>query len=381
MEKLFAEEVEEIVKKSNLQIKNSKDIEKISQPSIQFLDCIIKEDKEDMLFYYNVLNKKTLSQLRREKKINQLRALIEVAKLSEIFRNIKFTLNPENLYFDRNFRIYVKFRDVYEQGMNGEDKEFLEQYKALIGHVIQNKYSFEDYYKGGNDLYKKNVLLKKISESSQLNELINLLENEFEETENLFFNKKVEVNKSWYQLNKWCLVIAVGLITVSSVYITYLCASVLPRKNAMIQASNEYLSGSYINVIDNLKQVDLKYLDKYQKFILAVSYVKSESLSSEQKETILTSLSIDGEEKIKDYWIYLGRLDTVEAENIAMQRSDDELLLYAYMTEKAILEKNTKITGEEKAERIKNIEQKISELAKQYESTDEIEDNDILLGE
>lgn len=54
-----------------------------------------------------------------------------------------------------------------------------------------------------------------------------------------------------------------------------------------------------------------------------------------------------------------------------MQKSDDELLLYAYMTEKAILEKNTEISGEEKAARLSELEKKIEELSKQYETEDE----------
>ena len=59
------------------------------------------------------------------------------------------------------------------------------------------------------------------------------------------------------------------------------------------------------------------------------------------------------------------------AENIAMQCSDDELLLYAFMTEKAILEKNTEISGEEKASRLQVLEKKIEDLANQYEVTED----------
>ena len=54
-----------------------------------------------------------------------------------------------------------------------------------------------------------------------------------------------------------------------------------------------------------------------------------------------------------------------------MQCSDDELLLYAFMTEKAILEKNTEISGEEKASRQQVLEKKIEDLAKQYEVTED----------
>ena len=41
------------------------------------------------------------------------------------------------------------------------------------------------------------------------------------------------------------------------------------------------------------------------------------------------------------------------------------------MTEKAILEKNTEISGEEKASRLQVLEKKIEDLAKQYEVTED----------
>ena len=220
-------------------------------------------------------------------------------------------------------------------------------------------------------MYRKNAFLKKLVERNSLKEIKDLLIAEYEQAKDITLHKRVEVNKSWYRLNKWCLVAAILLIASAGIYITYAMLVLIPRKNALLNASNSFLDGKYIKVIEDLKNVDMKYLDKYQKYILAVSYVRSESLTPEQKENVLETIHIDGEEKIKDYWIYLGRLNTAEAENLAMQRSDDELLLYAYITEKAILEKNMKISGEEKIERLADLEKKIEELAKQYEETDD----------
>lgn len=65
----------------------------------------------------------------------------------------------------------------------------------------------------------------------------------------------------------------------------------------MLNAAASYLSGNYVKVIDDLRDIDIKYLDQHQKYILAVSYVRSESLTSEQKENILLTITVDGEEK------------------------------------------------------------------------------------
>lgn len=368
MGEFFVQELEETIKKSGMCAKSAGDYERLLKTQQQFLEAGLKEAQETVCFYFNIENQKAFSQLRGEKKLNKLRTLLEIQPLLKLFKEYNFSLNPANLYYDRNYRVFVKNRDLYERGIEGSEEEFLKQFKALTGYVMQQKYSFEDYYLGGRDLYKKNSFLKKMDSMETIEDMGTLLLEEYDITEDITLNCRVEVNKTWYQMNRWCLAAAIALITAAGIFIVYMTAVQLPRKNALLLAANSYLDGNYVNVIDALKPVDMKYLDKYQKYILAVSYIKSESLTPEQKENILETITINGEEKQKDYWIYLGRLDTLEAENVAMQRSDNELLLYAYMTEKAILEKNTQISGEEKASRMADLEKKIEELAKQYET-------------
>ncbi len=384
MDMVNEKELIETVSKSDLCAKTKKEYEKLTDTNAFFIDCKIEEEKENLNINYNIEDKKCFTEIRKDKRINQIRALLELFKIRDIFYEYNFKLVPENLYYDRNYRVFIKTRDIYETGSEGNTEELINQLKALIGYTLQKKYSFDDYYIGGNDLYKKDAFLKKINETSDIQELYECLETEFNSIEEITYSKKIEVSKSGYYLYKRCLTGATIVILMLAVYCGYLLFTIVPRKNAIVRAMDCYLTGEYINVIDSLKDVDMKYLDKYQKYILAVSYVKSESLTSEQKENILNKLAIDGEESIKEYWIYLGRLDTLEAENIAMQQSDDELLLYAYMTEKAILEKNTRISGESKMEQLKLLEQKISDISLQYEQTDdtqETDDSDILLGE
>lgn len=371
MTEIFETEIKEAVKKSDLCAKEPRDFEKLKDMQAQFLRCEIKEEKEAVSFFYDIKNKSSYQELRGEKRVNQLRTLLEIKDMEELFKEYWFSLSPENLYYDRNYRSYIKRRDLYEKGIAGDCQDFMEQYKALIAHVIQKKYDFEDYYVGGADLYKKNSFLKKMDEKKSLREIVDFLREEYEKEKEITLHKKVEVPKAWYRLNTWCLLTSVVLLVAAGIYIIYAAFVLLPRKNSMLDASNSYLEGKYVKVIEDMQDIDLKYMDKYLKYILAVSYVRSESLAPEQKENILETLSINGEEKQKDYWIYLGRLDTAEAQNLAMQCSDDELLLYAYITEKAIVEKDTKVSGEEKAQALADLEKKIEELAKKYGQTDE----------
>ncbi len=373
MSELNTKDLIEILKKSEVNIKTETDFIEIESLSEQFLNCRMEQEKETIIFNYDIEDKMPFTMLREERRIDRLRALLEIGKLQTVFEKYSFSLNPENLYYDRNFRIYVKRREVYEAGISGDPAEMAKQYKALCAFVLQRKYSFDNYYLGGTDLYKKNTSLRELQFLEDNESIVEWLTNFYEKERKFVFEKRVEVNKGWYRMNVWYIVATITIIAIAVGYIAYVAGVLLPRKNAMIQAQNSYMDGKYVQVIDDLGTIDIKYMDKYLKYILAVSYVKGENLTPEQKENVLETITIDGEEKIKEYWIYLGRLNTVEAENIAMQRSDNELLLYAYMTEKAILEKNTVISGEEKATQLEALEKKIEELAKIYETEEETE--------
>lgn len=320
---------------------------------------------------YDVEGTKPFWELKQEKKIDRLRALMEVGRLEEEYEASRFSLSLDNLFYDRNFRVYVGKRQAYEPGELPDREELVQQYKALCAGLLQNKYTDRDYLLGGSDLYRKNRLLAGLKEMETMDEVNRWLSDLYTEEEDKVFHRRVEVGTGWYRLHRWMEVIGFLLLIACVALLVYLGAILLPRKNAMLKAQESFLRGNYVQVIDDLKEVELKVLNPELKYILAVSYVKGESLSQKQKENVLEDISIDGEEKLKDYWIYLGRQNPIEAANIAMQRSDDELLLYAYMTQKAILEKDTTLSGEEKANQLEALEKQIEELAKPYETKEE----------
>ncbi len=91
--------------------------------------------------------------------------------------------------------------------------------------------------------------------------------------------------------------------------------------------------------------------------------MKSENLSEEQKGNILSALDIRGNPKLLEYWINYGRSKLSEAENLAMQMSEDQLLLYALLKERYLVELNEKSAGEEKEKRLKELSDRISSLS------------------
>ncbi len=204
-----------------------------------------------------------------------------------------------------------------------------------------------------------------------LEEVTDYLETEYTSvTKDIQENKQL-VNKSNHRAELFYIVISIVLLIAGISYISYYSFMEKPVLSAKLKAEAAFIKGDYIQVVDDLEAIQMEKLGYDQKYILSISYVKTESLSVEQKENILKKLPVNGDEKLMEYWIHIGRRNPIEAENIAMQTSDDELLLYAYMQEKDMVETDAEITGEEKAAQLSTLEGKIKELSEKYLTEEE----------
>lgn len=364
------ESLKRVIKKSEMRAESDYDYKKLSHPKDKFLDCTIDEQTESLEITFACRNYYPFTDIRKCTMQEKLRILLDAGQLESLRSEYAFSIKPDNLFYDDNARVYVMMRDVYQRGEVDED-HFLEEYKALIGYALQKKYSYEDYYEGGEDLYQKNKWLKAIAPLETMEEVLELLENEYQKLTKEIREKKLLVSKNGFWWSRIYIIISVLIIIAASSLIIYNNFVEKPRTEAKLQAEIDFLKGDYIQVIDDLSKLSMEYLGYDQKYILSVAYVNMESLTAEQKQNILEKIPINGDEKLMEYWIYIGRLNPVEAENIAMQKSDDELLLYAYMLDKDLTETDVVMTGEEKAGKLADLESKIEKLAEKYEIEEE----------
>lgn len=363
------------VKKSAMNAEGIYDYNKIQFSKEGFLSCEIKEEKENLNIQYHTGDMLPCTEIRNFSKQDRIRVLLDVAGKFGYRKEYCFSLSPDNLYFDRNFRVYIMQRDIWargeEPGRESEEERFLQEYKALIGYALQKKYCFEDYTEGGLELLEKKPFLKKIYHAETIEGVTELLTEEFETITRDIRENKILVKKSNWRQRTIYIVASMILLVAAGAYIGYYSLWERPLMTSKLEAENAYLRGDSIKVIDALSGISMAQLEYEQKHILSNAYVSMESLTAEQKENILARLSVNGDVKLMEYWIYIGRLNAIEAENIAMQLSDDELLLYAYMLEKDLTESDTTMTGEEKAAKLKELEGKIDDLAEPYMTEEE----------
>lgn len=358
--------IEITYRKSKLTASDGFDYQKLCRSYPGLLNGTFEQIREELKITYDIRGVKAWSNLRREGREFQLASLLDVEKLKETARYYRFPLTPENLYYDIHGRVYARDRDIYGTEYTFAEEDFCKQYKALIGCTLLKKYKFEDYCDGGMDLLKEDSFLNEVAACENAQQIAETLRLEYDRCGEEHRDRYIEVIKNRHYGQKRAL-IGVGLIAVAALALCgYLGVWERPYQQSVIAANESYLRSDYEATVESMDPVEVERMDVSQKYILAVSCVKCESFNAESQKNILNTISLNGDEKVMEYWIHINRLETEAAEDIALQMSSDQLLYYAYLKEKTVVENDTTLTGEEKSTRLTEIESKLEPLKKEY---------------
>ena len=358
--------MKETLRKSQLAASNEFEFKKLTRQQEGFLNCSIEEEKESLSVTYEIQNVLPWTEIRREKRELMISALIDAGKLEQRARMYRFTLAPENLYYDIQGRTYVKTRDVYAAEDEYSQEKFLREYKSLIGCTLIKKYKFEDYDNGGQDLLAEDKFLSGILECTEVKQILDRLHEEYFRYKKIHGERFVEVSKAKNRGTKIALGITGVLATAGVAFLGWLFLWERPYKDAVIAANEAYLQSDYNGTVEAMRDVEVERMNVSQKYILAYSCVRCESFSDDNMRNILNTISLNGDEKVMEYWIYINRLDTEKAADIAMQESSNQLLFYAYLKEKSVIENDTSLSGQEKNERLSDIESKLKPLEEEF---------------
>ena len=361
--------IKEVIKKSELVAKDAYEYQWITYPEYGFLQSHIEEKTEELEITYDLENRRSFTEIRKEDLPDILLVLDDIGNLKKYLEKYSFSLQPQNLFYDLHGSVKAKSRDVLSASADQEE-QFLNAYKAVVGYALQNKYTFEDYLQGGMQLLGKEGVLGQVQSGTSVEDIQKILCEEYERIKKDRREKKVLIPKSKVTTLKVTAAI-LGVVLLGTVgYIGNDRIVKEPYQRAVIELSDAYVQSDYVTCIDCMRDVKVQKMTAPQKFMLANAYVRSENLTQEQKDNILAKMTLNDTESKLDYWIYLGRSDTEQAADIALRLSDDQLLLYAYMKEKGITEENTELTGAEKSDKLNEITKKMEPLMEKYETED-----------
>jgi Predicted membrane protein len=354
------------LQKNEISAKTIYDFKRLEEENYLFLPCKVEEEKETVCMSFDLRRMQGFEKLKEEDRLNQLGALLQAADLEEVYEDYEFSLEPENLYYDVLGRVRVRNRDIIGDESKNRRKNFLRQYQALIGYLLEGAHSYEDYLYGGMELLKMQDKHAVFFEAETVQETRKILLEEYNrllENEKKYM-KKVEIRK-YKRLVRYSAASFVLLFCLSLAAF-YSFAWYMPRQQKLRAAEDAYLQRDYIAMIDALRGFEIDDLDRAGKYMLATAYIQGQAVdtfSVRDKENILSKVTYHSNENVLDYWLYLGRLEIREAQEIAMKMSDDQLLLYAYMQELRQLEGDEELSGEEKNNRKQELLKEIEELA------------------
>lgn len=354
------------VQRADMEAKTIYDFKRLEHGTISMLPMTIEEEKETLLLCFDMEGMHSITGVQKMEKLQKLEIILQVAELEKDYMWFEFQLGPENLYYDRLNRVKIKFRDITIGLQKDRKKQFLKLYQALIGYILDGSRPYEDYLSGGKEILKDQKEVVTLLSAETMEEEISLLQTLYEnyKKEETIFKIKVD-KKKYKKLSIYGIVSSVLLVVLFSA-VVYGYFWRIPRQYKITAANDAYLQKDYIRVIDSLKDFEIGQMERAQKYILATAYIQGESVdsfSTKDKEVILSKINYQSNEGIFDYWIHLGRMEVKEAENLALQMSDDQLLLYAYLQELSQIEDNQEMSGEEKSSKKQDLMKKVEELA------------------
>ncbi|MGN1386072.1 MAG: type VII secretion protein EssB, partial [Bacillus sp. (in: firmicutes)] len=241
---------------------------------------------------------------------------------------------------------------------------------------IEGKYSFEEYMRF-SDTLKIGEEAKQIMQAASFDEVSDYSESKIRSIEE---NEKTLItvsNKRW-NLQRYTLIGLIVCFIPALIYTIYSFAFMIPKQEAYVDSNQAFLERNYSEVITLLEEYNPETMPYVVLYQLASSYVASESLNDEQKQTIVNSLTLQADQQYFYYWIYIGRGMSDQALTIARTFGDPSLIVYALYNYEEELKRNTKLKAEEKQELLDEITLELDEYKrmKEQEQSETVNEND-----
>src|SRR5699024_5346168 len=130
-----------------------------------------------------------------------------------------------------------------------DEKDVLKQYKCFILAMFSDEYKFDDLYKGSLDKAAESKFEQLIIKQTTLHELVEVLEKQYQYTQEKTEKEKQLVSAKRFKLYKhlsiWVSVVTLILLSL----LIYTSFVKVPYQEKLLQASQAYLSNDYDEVI------------------------------------------------------------------------------------------------------------------------------------
>lgn len=347
--------IQRIVNLNSINAKNRFDFDYLISKNENLVDTKYKVDNNSIIFIFDAKEEQLLDRTSLTV-YEKLIVLLNALDLYELNNYIDFSLSPSNLVFQGKLNVSILQRDVnYGQGNN-----FLIKWKALLGALFINGCEYQALVDGGFSVLKSNSLTNKIVELQDIDEIRITLEQEIKLQKQHFENDCVILSKKKNKINRLIKII-LSVLLVASILSTSFVFYKLNKYQKINELQTSYIQNEYSHVIYLSKKININKMSKNDKFIIAFSYVKLESLPEDISNKILNNININSNDNFLNYWVYLAQDNFSGANNQAMILNDQNLLVYSYLKEIEFVNNSDDYSSDEKQSKIKDLEGKIKD--------------------
>ncbi|GFI63462.1 ESAT-6 secretion machinery protein EssB [Lactobacillaceae bacterium] len=138
----------------------------------------------------------------------------------------------------------------------------------------------------------------------------------------------------------------------------------VPKAEHIVTAQARFLNDNYADTTKELARYSPEHLPQSARYVLAVSYIQLDTLSSQQKKAVLKNISQNSNSNQLNYWIQIGRGQYTEALSLAKNIGDDEYILHAYTKLYTATKNNTTMDGAKKQAELSKYRKQINEYLK-----------------
>lgn len=238
----------------------------------------------------------------------------------------------------------------------------VKQFRALVLYLLDPKQDYAKLVNGAGALRHK--FAQQLAKATTIAELEKLVDQQVMLQEQVAQKTLVTVKKTKFQMLKWGAgigsVISVILLGVTLFWGFY----TVPKAEHIVTAQARFLNDNYTDTTKELASYSPDSLPQSARYVLAVSYIELDTLSSQQKKTVLKNISQNSDPNQLSYWIQLGRGKYTEALSLAKNIGDDEYILHAYTKLYTATKNNTTMDGAKKQAELSKYRKQINEYLK-----------------
>lgn len=252
-----------------------------------------------------------------------------------------------------------------------ENEDYFKSYRALILYILNPRLDFYDLINGSSAI--KNPFSQEVQQAQNFEELNEALNQQVAIQVQKRLEENIYTPKNQFMIYKWGMIAFGSLFVILSLVAGFYLFNTLPYKDRIISSEIYYTNNEYSKAIEVLEKDNPKNFPKGTQYMLAISSIKEDNLSNEQKENILKNISMKTNENILLYWIYIGDGDYEKTLDVAQNIGDNQLILYAYRKLYSHVSGDTKMKGSEKQEKLKEYKEQIKNYEELLEGKDEYE--------